>query len=111
MGAWGFGPFENDSALDWVSYFISNKELAKLVKRKDPDPNDLRAAAEIVLALHKLNDLWFDQEVIDGLVKALEKVIDDEEWFDSWVSRREAMKIKRKIRNYIRELKKLEGYG
>lgn len=111
MGAWGYGPFDNDSAMDFVSLFVNSKELIKLVKQKDPDPNELRAAAAIIIQLHKVNDLWFDQEDIDKLIGRLEDVINDGEWFNSWKDTREAGDIKREIRKYIRELKKLEGYG
>jgi len=111
MGAWGYKTFENDSALDWVSDFINSKELTKLVKQKDPDPNELRAAAAIIIQLHKVNDLWFDQENIDKLIGRLEDVVNDGEWFKSWFSSRDARDIKKEMRKYIRELKKLEGYG
>lgn len=111
MGAWGYGPFDNDSAMDFVSLFVNSKELIKLVKQKDPDPNELRAAAAIIIQLHKIQDLWFDQEDIDKLIGRLEDVINDDEWFETWRDSRDARDIKKEIRKYIRELKKLEGYG
>ena len=112
MGAWGYGTFDNDSALDFVSYFVNGKALVKLVKQKhkDQDPNELRAAAAIVLALHKINDLWFDQEVIDKLIESLEYVINDKEWFDSWSEARDAKDIKRQFYKFVKQLKELEGY-
>ena len=111
MGAWGYGPFDNDSSLDWISYFINCKTFTKLVKQKDPDPNELRAAAAIIIQLHKVYDLWFDQQDIDKLISHLEDVINDDEWFESWVSAKDAKGIKKEIHRYVRELKKLEGYS
>lgn len=68
MGAWGDGPFENDSALDWVAEVLEgglDTVLAVLFEAKDyeyrPGPPWERqiAALEIVAALrgHRLNDM------------------------------------------------------
>lgn len=113
MGAWGYGVFDNDSACDWISTFVNNKALSKLVKQKDPDPNDLRAAAAVVIQLHKISSdhIWFDQEVLDKLVASLQCVLDEKEWFDTWRDPRDANDIKREMRRYIRQLKELGGYG
>ena len=113
MGAWGYGSFENDTALDFVPDLFNEKAIKKLVCKKNIsewDYDAIRVSAEVLLHLHKLNNLWVEQETIDGLIKGLEVIIADKAWFDNWNDERDANGIKRQLKGFIRKLGELEGY-
>jgi Domain of unknown function (DUF4259) len=113
MGAWGYGSFENDSALDFVSELINQKALKKLVLKKkitDWDYDEIRVSAEILIHLHSLNEFWVDQEIIDGLIRGLELAIADKDWHAAWVDERDAKAIVKQLKKFVRQLKNIEGY-
>lgn len=113
MGAWGCGSFDNDSAMDFISDLLNQKALKKLALKKkitDWDYDELRVSAEILIHFHKLNEIWVDQEVIDGLIQGLELAIADKEWHASWVDKHDAKTIIRQLKKFVRQLKQLVGW-
>ena len=115
MGAWGYGSFDNDSAMDFIGDVININKLEKLIKlihkkNSDLDYNEVRVAAEFVLHLHEINSLWFDRHIIDGLVDGLELAIADKEWFDSWRDERDAKSIIKQLKSFVKKLKALDAY-
>jgi len=113
MGAWGYGSFENDTALDFVPQLINQKPLKKLANKKRIDTweyDEVRAAAEILIHLHKISPLWVEQDIIWGLVDKLKIIINDKEWLDGWRDERDAKAMIRKLKGFVKKLEELEGY-
>ncbi len=113
MGAWGYGSFENDSALDFVGSLINEKAIKDLFKSKNKyahNYDEMRITAEILIHLHKIHDLWIEQETIDGLILGLEKCVADDEWFESWRDERDAKLLKKQIKKFIKNLQSITGY-
>lgn len=108
MGAWGFGSLDNDAALDFVPELINEDAVKKMLKMKH-NHAELRATGEILVHLHKLNNLWFHQETIDELVAKLESVLTDQDWMDSWADDGPEV-VRASIKKLINKLKKLDGY-
>ena len=111
MGAWGYNSLENDTALDFMSVLINEDAVIKVLKRKNRDScnyNEVRAAAEVLLHLSKLEPLWFRQKTINDMIEYLQDVTKDEDWFNSWIDGGKA--TKRSIKSLIRRLKKIDGY-
>jgi len=113
MGAWGYGSFENDSALDFLSSLINEKEIKKLVNKKkleSYDYDEIRITAEVLIHLHKINKYWVDQETIDGLIDGLNAAISDKEWIGSWDDSRAAQQLIKQLKKFIKQLQNLKGY-
>ena len=55
MGAWGTGPFENDSALDFCGDLYDFLEKAMLSSIKSKDESELFAALEVYFGLPKMD--------------------------------------------------------
>lgn len=108
MGAWGFGAFENDTAMDWVgdledhdnhdileSAFLSviNVSVAEMT-----ECCEALAAAEVVAALHHAPSEQVPDEVLDWIekhpdlteslrdkaVQAIEAMLSDSELRELW---------------------------
>jgi|SRR5579859_3762584 len=113
MGAWGIESFENDTALDFVSELLNFKSLKNLLKKKQLTHDDydrLRVSAVILLHLHKIHNLWCDQEIIDLMIIHLEFMSKDQEWFDTWTDDRDARDIRKQVKKLIKGLKEIQGY-
>lgn len=114
MGAWGYGSFDNDSAMDFISELINEKSIKKIINKKRIESYEydkIRVAAEILIHLHKLSDIiWVYQSTIDGIVEGLKVAISDDEWFESWDDELRAKLLKKQLKKFIRELEKIEGY-
>jgi hypothetical protein len=113
MGAWGYGSFENDTAMDFIAHLFNEKALKKLVSQKklsEDSYHEVRVSAEILIHLHKLNDLWVDQETMQCLIKALETIEADTEWYKTWVDDNEAAGIKKQVKTFIKKLKTFDAY-
>jgi hypothetical protein len=59
MGYWGVGPFENDTALDWVADLVKSKGLELMREAlgpwpKEPDELDAPTADQILAAAEVL---------------------------------------------------------
>lgn len=105
MGAFGYGSFDNDNALDFIPELINIKQFEKLVKKKTLDINDydrLRAGCELVWILKEA--VIFDEDLLPLLIKKLQIILADENYTASW---REPEKIKRNIRGLIKKMEKL----
>lgn len=113
MGAWGYGSFENDSGMDFLSNLINEKEIEKLLKKKDFqdwDYDSIRITSEVLIHLHKINKFWVKQSTLDGLIEKLEFIINDDEWFESWDDNLRAKLLKKQLKKFISQLSNLEGY-
>jgi hypothetical protein len=113
MGAWGYGSFDNDTAMDFVSTLLNQKVLKALVNKKRIDTwqyDEIRVSAEILIHLHKINKFWVDQDVIDGLIEKLNVIINDKEWLDGWDNRNDAKALIKQLRGFVKKLEGLEGY-
>jgi hypothetical protein len=113
MGAWGYGSFDNDTALDFIPELINQKPLKKLINQKHLETwqyDEVRVAAEIIIHLHKINTLWVDQEIINGLVDKLNLIIGDKEWLNDWRDEQEAKAMIRQLKGFVKKLEELEGY-
>lgn len=113
MGAWGYGSFENDTALDFIHDLINWKKLKKLIKKKQfnhRDYDELRISAEIIIHLHLINKIWTEREIMDGLSRGLQQAIQDESWYESWKDESGAKDIMRQLKKFIKQLKNLDGY-
>lgn len=86
MGAWGTGPLDSDSALDWLANAITDhaeKEVLKALQMYEEQPEfyeeELRAAGEVVLALN------FWQENLHGRIAlALRTLRANEDYVSRW---------------------------
>jgi len=103
MGAWGYGPFDNDTALDFSSEI--EEPISRAVKRKPADHNyyELIASAEIIVALSKLYNQ--NEEIIDSLVQGLENILKDIKFIHSW---NDPKKFTKSVKKTMSKLKKLQ---
>lgn len=111
MGAWGYGPFENDAALDFVSRLVSEDVINELISIKNPDSynyEEARVTAKILIHLHKINKLWVRGETLDGLEGLLNVALNDKAYSKTWDDGGRA--VKRSLKILINQIKKLEGY-
>lgn len=58
-GAWGFGPFENDSALDWVHAEIEAPIATAIQRRLETPPEDRHEYDDVIAAAALLEALTF----------------------------------------------------
>ena len=113
MGAWGYGSFQNDTAMDFVGNILNEKALKELVNKKKLDHynyDEIRVSAEILVHLHKIQNMWVDQEVIDGLIRGLDLAIEDKSWHDTWRDEKSAKDMVKHLRKLVNKLGKLKGY-
>ena len=102
MGAWGHGPFDNDSAEELRdSVFKSNNPMKEIeAALNNGEEYERRAAAVIINWLSKI-----DGRKIRGLKRVaadeLKKILADKEWIDGWDSPAAARAM------MVRELKDL----
>lgn len=105
MGAWGYGPWENDYSRDWyynLSKFLKN-ELTK--ESRNSSFNEVLDIVEIVLKTAggcEDEKLWL--VALKSLNLALQKNDEGESWADEWDA---PEKIKSRIRCQKRRLKTL----
>lgn len=88
MGAWGFGPFDNDLAADMIFLLTRpiDRALAKSVRAARYHYEEARAAAVMTLQAHATDILGGP-----GLMKSvriLARMRSDDEWLASWKSPR-----------------------
>lgn len=112
MGAWGYGIYENDYAMD-TSHFIREKPLPELINYclNDGDEYDARMGADIFLRTQELLSFIADytleewvEETAAKYVVRLESILTDKDWIDSWV---DSTFVERDIKNQISRLKSL----
>jgi len=99
MGAWGYGPYENDSALDWLGDNITDR-VEKGLRSKDEA--EVRVAAAVITDYLGKRDA--SDDLIDDAIEKLEQLLDNERWVGSW---NEPKKIRPAIKRQISRLKRL----
>ena len=107
MGAWNFGPIDNDTAADWMGTTMAKSKLPKLIGQglKSKDTDEVRAAA---LLLEQVGYTYmYDIDVLDKhlklAVKQLGKILKDDDWLSSWTDSGE---VRKSVQRQISELKK-----
>lgn len=98
MGTWGYGPYQNDSAVDWLADNVRERATKGLESKT---PEEVRVAAALLVEY-----LSKHQNVEDEAALAIERLEDllESSWLDAWSDPAAA---KREIRKQIRALKKL----
>lgn len=108
MGAWGYSTFDNDTACDFKAVMINEKEIIRACSKKNFDYDEVRASAETIIHLSKLDPLWVYQSTIDKLIECLKIALKDTIWLEGWNDG--GKETKRSINRLIRNLNKIEGY-
>jgi DNA transposition AAA+ family ATPase len=108
MGAWGYGPLENDTAMDYVSDVESlpaEESLEFLLKTINENPNKefwkydkIRAAIQIIQEKTK------DKLIINKSIKKLKIILKDKSWIESW---KDPYRIRKSIKEDINRLEKM----
>jgi len=105
MGAWGYGPFDNDSASDFWYDLRDAKDPAKFLKKmldnaKQGYEDERRAAAAFVHFLSR-----FDRRVLNTLKKDAHKAIKDlldSDYVENW---KDPTNVKRSLKKELNNLK------
>ncbi len=107
MGSWAYGPFDNDSAQDWVASLKSPKMLARELRKalKSKSPEEIRAAAATIKSSYEAHLLGDDdaQSLALLAIKALQKLAESE-WVNEWKNKQSLL---RNLRSQIRGLETL----
>lgn len=105
MGAWGYGPFDNDDASDVVASIL--KPILKVSRAKKPEHEEVIAAVHILLIFldsKKLeNDIYAAEIWPIVLRDKLKNALNDQEWIQSWDN---PNAVKANIRRDLRKLNK-----
>ena len=85
MGAWGYGPFDNDSAADMVALLMRDVKI--VAERKSDDSAryryaSARAAVQILLLAHETDILGGTS--LEMGARALSRMRKDQEWLGTW---------------------------
>lgn len=107
MGAWGFGSFDNDAAQDFLSLLVCEKAVTRALAKTD-NYAEVRVAAEVLLHLSRIQDLWFKKETVEKMIRYLEGALENKMWLESWIDGGRA--AKKSLRRLIGGLKRMEGY-
>jgi len=111
MGAWGVGPFSNDSASDMVA--VLSRHIETAIKRKANRAAsyhyaNARAAIQVLLLSHGTDILGGPP--LHPALDALERIKADEEWINDWRDPREIIKqLDKEIRQVKRAMAKCKG--
>lgn len=111
MGAWGTGPFDNDTVGDWFDDVLRRPvakalyDVTMLSRRRGADRENkydrARAAAAIMQALPD----EFNEEYFKDAIVALSIIADDDDWVSRW---RSVPRIKKSIQEQIQTLESLK---
>lgn len=129
MGTWGFGAFENDVALSWISDLeevedltVLDASLQAVINTSVPAETECceaLAAAEVVAALHKAPSMSLPDSVLDWVEKhpvltdairekavaAIEVLLSDSELRDLWAEEDDLDVWKEELEDLIQRLK------
>ena len=102
MGAWGYGTFENDNALDWISDFEAF--LTKSIRSKWYDDN--LAATHVLVSISLSSggvDSFPNLEIVDLAYCRLNTILKDDKWLNSWdwgidLKKKEIKKLRKKLK-------------
>ena len=91
MGAWGEGPYDNDTAADWF-YGLKDTGIYNFIESglNSTDYDEQRAAAWLVQRLAEsvyVYDLDKFDEHRELAVKKLTNILNDNEWLGTWRDR------------------------
>lgn len=116
MGAWGYGPYDSDTASEWAGCLKAKpmlvKEMKAAFKKPTRTPDDARAAAAMI---PKVFDARFlDEESVIELaplaITALEKIYYSD-WVDTYSEPAEVRKHLKKSMDALRKcVRKIESY-
>jgi len=88
MGAWGYGPYDSDAALDWLDDI--ERPIVQSIKKAlgEGTPHEVIAAAGLLADLDKRPiDLCYEatkEDLYHKMVARLEKLKADGEWVKMW---------------------------
>ena len=105
MGAWGEGPYDNDTAADWF-YGLESTGIYALIESglASNDYYEQRAAAWLVQKLAESAYVYNVDKIDEHRRVAVEKlqgILNDDEWLDCW---RDRNVVEESIRNQINEI-------
>jgi hypothetical protein len=89
MGAWGYGPLDNDQALDWLSP-IKGRAAKAVGRVYDQGVKtqlaylDVYAAAQLIVALAEMAGGMYDSDVVWDAMGALEQMLGDNKFMSLW---------------------------
>lgn len=105
MGAWGFGPFDNDIASDVIGSIL--KPIMKVSQARKPEYEKVIAVVHILLMFLDSKELESDMyaaEIWPTMLRdRLKNALDDQEWIQLWDN---PNAIKAGIRRDLRKLDK-----
>ena len=129
MGVWGFGPFENDDAMDFVRELEDSQdaEILCVTFGKVTEENDyleIREAARAVVAAEVVaavrgsesseipDELWnyirnqneFDRETADEAIRCVKRIMRDSEMMALWDGTKDGAGWKRHMDDLISRL-------
>lgn len=102
MGAWSYGPFDNDTALDWLHGL--EKTITDALVSSDPDV--VRAASHITAILTSSTKLFCKSTIAQEAEEALESLLDNQKWIKSWDKKQ---LIEEEINKDLEVLKSIKG--
>lgn len=112
MGAWGIGPTDNDTALDFVGTLTSGnngKTFWETIQNafEQGSPEEIRAAAQATIGMLAAipASAPFEFNVTELAVKALNKVTSDTDWMLGWEEADRA-EVRKSIKSQINVLSK-----
>lgn len=119
MGAWAEGPFENDSALDWLweierpAIVVIAKTLLRVKANKRGDWYlEAIAAAALLVEQSKGRpriDLSYEaarRGLFDSALQALKIIAADDEWLEEWKSPAKNRRVLEQLRRSLMALKR-----
>ena len=102
MGAWGYEPFENDAACDFIYEVFNIKLLKKIINKKKLIQDDyilLIASSDLIIRMNKI--LFLDHSDLIEIKNKLKKILKDKEYINSWD---DELKIKNTINKQIKKI-------
>lgn len=99
MGTWGTGPYESDSAGEWLSETLVPPIEKALKKGSDADARVAAAALTDYLGKHESV-----ADLVDLAIERLEDILEDEDYVESFTDPAAA---KRAVKSQIRKLRKM----
>lgn len=86
MGAWGYGVWENDRALDWVTNverFVRDHLTRSALHGNQARYEDWRASVRLLSMVWKETGS-FDEATRDTAAARLGEILSDDEWLLAW---------------------------
>jgi len=88
MGAWGSGPHDNDTAMDFF-FLLEKKPITKIVSQGlgSDDYDQVRAAAWLLQRLDRAYPVELCGPHYELAMTRLEQILADREWMSTWKDR------------------------